>query len=134
MKSSLIGLAIAFLTINSQAELLKPLPDPLAAGWKGNAVCEKLQEDDQQRILRCSFPPGVGHEKHFHVAHFGYALSGGKMRIEDQSGVREVALKTGSSYASSGTEWHQVINIGDTTVTYLIVESLNNNASAPETP
>jgi hypothetical protein len=33
------------------------LPDPLAAGWKGEPVCEKLHEDEPLRILRCSFPP-----------------------------------------------------------------------------
>ena len=99
-----------------------PLPDPLQAGWKGVPVCELLREDDALRILRCSFAPGVGHERHFHVPHFGYALSGGRMRLTDAGGVREAELKTGSSFNSEGTAWHEVLNIGDTTVTYLIVE------------
>ena len=99
-----------------------PLPDPLVAGWGGKPVCERLHEDDKQRVLKCSFAPGVGHERHFHAAHFGYALSGGKMRITDQNGVREATLKTGSSFSSDGTAWHEVMNIGETDVTYLIVE------------
>ena len=33
------------------------LPDALAAGWKGQATCEKLEEYEQVRILRCAFPP-----------------------------------------------------------------------------
>ncbi|MCM8558452.1 cupin domain-containing protein [Sphingomicrobium sediminis] len=99
-----------------------PLPDPLAAGWQGEPVCEKLHEDAEQRVLRCSFPPGVGHERHYHDKHFGYALSGGRMRITDASGTREVDLATGSSYASDGTEWHEVVNVGETDVIYLIVE------------
>ena len=98
------------------------LPDPLAAGWKGEPVCERLLETSQQRILRCTFPPGVGHERHFHRAHFGYCLSGGKMRIIDDSGVREVELQTGSHSQSDGTPWHEVQNVGQTTVIYLIVE------------
>ena len=98
------------------------LPDPLAAGWKGKPVCEKLHEDARQRVLRCTFPPGVGHERHYHVAHFGYALSGGRMQLDDASGRRVVDLPTGSSYSSDGVEWHEVLNVGDTTVTYLIVE------------
>ncbi|NND00544.1 MAG: cupin domain-containing protein [Gammaproteobacteria bacterium] len=98
------------------------LADPLTAGWQGEAVCERLHEDFEQRILRCSFAPGVGHEKHFHAPHFGYALSGGKMRLTDRRGVREVDLVTGSSYTSEGVEWHEVLNVGDTTVRYLIVE------------
>lgn len=104
-----------------QAESGK-LPDPLAAGWQGKPVCQRLHEDAVQRILRCTFPPGVGHERHTHVAHFGYALSGGRMRITDERGVREVELATGSSYSSGGTPWHEVLNVGETTVVYLIVE------------
>ena len=107
------------LPFTSNAE---PLADPLAAGWQGQPVCEKLHEDESQRVLRCTFPSGVGHEKHFHAPHFGYALSGGKMRLIDAQGEREVTLATGSSYTSDGTEWHEVLNVGDTTVQYLIVE------------
>ncbi|QIK95245.1 cupin domain-containing protein [Sphingomonas sp. HDW15A] len=98
------------------------LTDPLAAGWRGRTVCERLHEDEQQRILRCTFPPGVGHERHFHVKHFGYALSGGTMRITDPSGTREVRIEPGSHFSSGGTAWHEVLNIGETTVAYLIVE------------
>ncbi len=99
------------------------LPDPLIAGWNGAPVCEKLHEDADQRILRCTFPPGVGHERHFHAPHFGYAVSGGRMQITDQTGAREVGLPTGSNYTSVGVEWHEVLNIGETTVVYLIVEA-----------
>ena len=99
-----------------------PLPDPLVAGWNGEPVCELLHEDSEQRVLRCVFEPGVGHERHFHAPSFGYALSGGRMRITDGNGTREVDLPTGSSYSSDGEVWHEVLNIGDTTVRYLIVE------------
>jgi quercetin dioxygenase-like cupin family protein len=98
------------------------LPDPLEAGWRGVPVCEKLHEDSEQRVLRCSFPPGVGHERHYHPRHFGYALAGGRMRITDAKGTREVELTTGSSFTSPGVAWHEVLNVGDTTVVYLIVE------------
>ena len=91
-----------------------PLPDPLAAGWKGKPVCEKLLDDDKQRVLRCTFPPGAGHDRHFHRPHFGYALSGGRMRLTDSNGVREATLTTGSVFTSEGTPWHEVLNIGDT--------------------
>jgi mannose-6-phosphate isomerase-like protein (cupin superfamily) len=99
-----------------------PLPDPLDAGWNGVPVCEKLHEDSSHRILRCSFPPLVGHERHFHNRHFGYAIAGGRMQITDSSGTREVDLATGSSFASDGVDWHEVVNIGDSTVMYLIIE------------
>ena len=99
------------------------LPDPLAAGWNGEQICELLHEDAHQRILRCTFPPGVGHEKHFHKAHFGYVLAGGKMRIVDDSGEREVDLQADYSWTSDGISWHEVLNVGETTAVYLIVES-----------
>ena len=98
------------------------LPDPLEAGWNGVPVCAKLHEDSDQRILRCTFAPSAGHERHFHNRHFGYAIAGGRMRITDSSGAREVDLATGSSFASDGVAWHEVVNIGDSTVVYLIIE------------
>ncbi len=98
------------------------LPDPVAAGWQGKPVCEILHEDVALRVFRCTFPPGVGHERHFHATHFGYALSGGTMRITDASGTREVTLTTGSSFFSDGIPWHEVVNVGETAVSYLMIE------------
>ena len=117
MVCAAFGLLVTNATFAKQT-----LPDPLRAGWQGMPVCERLFENDSQRILRCSFLPGAGHERHFHIAHFGYAISGGKMRLTDNQGVREVELKTGTSFSSDGTPWHEVLNIGKTTVIYLIIE------------
>ena len=113
------------LTIYLSASALgwsSELPDPVAAGWHGESVCEVLREDTELRIFRCTFPPGVGHERHFHPRHFGYALSGGTMRITSDSGTREVTLKTGSYFFSEGIAWHEGLNVGDTTVSYLMIE------------
>ena len=98
------------------------LPDPLAAGWEGRPVCERLHEDDRQRVLRCTFEPTVGHERHFHAPHFGYAIAGGRVRITDANGVREVEFPTGSHSVSEGVDWHEIVNIGKTTIVYLLVE------------
>ena len=46
------------------------------------------------------------------------------MRLTDAGGTRIAELKTGSSFSSGGTPWHEVLNIGDTTVSYLIIEPL----------
>jgi quercetin dioxygenase-like cupin family protein len=120
---SIVRLApVASLALLAGCATRPPLPDPLEAGWNDAPVCERLHEDSDQRILRCTFPPGVGHERHFHARHFGYALSGGRMRITDANGTREVDLATGSSFTSPGVAWHEAVNVGDTTVTYLIVE------------
>lgn len=98
------------------------LPDPLTAGWKGKKVCELLEENKSQRILKCTFAPGIGHERHFHLPHFGYTLVGSTFKIKDTTGTREINVKTGSYFNSNGTEWHEVLNIGDRTAIFLIIE------------
>ena len=110
------------LTVLVACTVQTTLPDPLAAGWNGEAVCEKLHEDSGQRVLRCTFPPGVGHERHFHDQHFGYTIAGGRMQITDSNGTREVDLATGISFTSDGVVWHEVLNIGESTTVFLIVE------------
>lgn len=81
-----------------------------------------MYEDADKRILRCTFPPGSGHERHFHAPHFGYAVAGGRVQITDESGITELDLRTGSSYTSEGVSWHEVVNTGNTTIIYLLVE------------
>ncbi len=98
------------------------LKDPLQAGWKNSKVCKVLEENEKIRTLKCVFPPGVGHEKHFHAAHFGYTLKGGKFRITDKTGTREVNVPTGYDFYNQRIEWHNVLNIGDSTAVFLIVE------------
>ncbi|UOR16123.1 cupin domain-containing protein [Qipengyuania aquimaris] len=117
--------AVATLAAGAHAgDTKEPLPSALEAGWNGERVCELRHQTDTHRVLRCTFPPGVGHERHYHPAHYGYALSGGTMQLTSESGTRTATLETGSDYSSDGTEWHEVVNVGDTTVTYLIVEEL----------
>ena len=97
-------------------------PDPLTAGWKGYSVCEVIEDNESVRTLKCTFAPGVGHERHFHAAHFGYTLSGSKFRITDTTGTREVNVPTGYSFFNDTIEWHEVLNIGQDTAVFLIVE------------
>jgi len=98
------------------------LPDPLQAGWNNKAVCELLKENENIRVLKCTFEPGVGHEKHYHKRHFGYAIAGSKFRITDAGGTREVSFPTNGYFYSEGTEWHKALNIGDSTAVFLIIE------------
>ena len=120
-----VALAASVATADTRGDSL--LPDPLAAGWNGKKVCEQLHEDADQRVLRCTFGPTVGHERHFHDKNFGYVIAGGRMRITDASGTREVDLVAGSSFTSDGEDWHEVVNVGDTAVVYLMVEPKNMN-------
>ena len=98
------------------------LPDPLDAGWNGEPVCEALHDDADHRVLRCTFPPGVGHERHYHDPHFGYTVAGARTRITDAGGTREVDVPAGSSFSSEGVEWHEVLNVEDSTGVFLLVE------------
>ena len=98
------------------------LPDPLKAGWNNQPVCEVLEDNTKQRILKCTFPPGVGHEKHYHNPHFGYTLKGSKFRITDQNGIKEIDVPTGSTFSKDEVTWHEVLNIGDSTAVFLIIE------------
>ena len=118
---AVVILILRFVLPNDAAANVAP-PDPLKAGWKGKQVCAVLHENDSLRVLRCAFAPGVGHEPHFHPAHFGFILEGGRMRITDANGTREQDTPSGASWWSDGISWHEAVNIGDTATSYLIVE------------
>ncbi len=98
------------------------LPHAFDAGWEGQKTCEILFEDDSARVGRCVFPPGIGHEKHYHNPHFGYVLEGGALRIVGSNGAREVTTQTGGDWSTTTVTVHEAMNIGDTTTSYLIVE------------
>jgi quercetin dioxygenase-like cupin family protein len=99
-----------------------PLPSAFDAKWHGQTVCEPLFENAAMRAARCTFPPGGGHERHFHPPHWGYIIAGGTMRITDANGTRVRDLKSGSTWWSDGIAWHEAVNVGTTTSVYIIVE------------
>ncbi len=101
-----------------------PLPSAFDAGWHGQKVCELLFDNAQMRTARCKFPPGVGHERHFHAAHWGYIVQGATMRITTAAGTVDRVLKAGDSWWSDGIAWHEAINIGPETGVYIIVEPI----------
>jgi len=101
------------------------LPHAFDAGWEGEKTCELLFTDETMRVARCVFPPGVGHEKHYHNPHFGYVLEGGTVRIVDSKGKREVSTLAGGDWSTATVTVHEVLNTGDTRTSYLIVEPIN---------
>jgi quercetin dioxygenase-like cupin family protein len=125
MRISVFYPAVLLMTIVISCSEKKSLPDPLEAGWNNEAVCEVLEENEKRRVLKCTFPPGVGHEKHFHAPHFGYTLKGSKFRIKDDKGTREVQVLSGSSFSKEEVTSHEVLNIGDSTAVFLIFEAKN---------
>jgi quercetin dioxygenase-like cupin family protein len=98
------------------------LPHALDAGWQGQKTCELLYENAAVRVGRCAFPPGVGHEKHYHNPHFGYVLEGGTMRLVDSKGEQTAATVAGDHWSTSEVTVHEGLNVGKTTTRYLIVE------------
>ncbi len=123
MKRIGLMLALALGACASASAQVAPLPTALCAGWQGERVCEQLHEDAEIRVIRCTFPPGVGHEMHYHPPHFGYVLSGESvMRITTEEGVREAPVRAGGSFSNDAEVRHTALNIGEQTTTYLIVE------------
>ena len=105
-----------------EPEAVNELPAAIEAGWEGEKVCELLFENAEMRAARCAFPPGIGHEKHYHPPHWGYIIKGGVMRITDEDGTREQETPAGGSWWSDGVDWHEAVNIGETETVYVIVE------------
>ena len=100
------------------------LPHSFEAGWQGEDVCEVLFENDETIIGKCTFPPGVGHEKHYHHPHFGYVLQGSTtFSITDASGTEEVQIETGGTWSTDTIRIHEAVNVGEDTASFLIVES-----------
>ena len=128
LRIRLIHAIIATLTLIAAAAaaptspIAPQLPDPVQAGWHGRKVCAVLADNPQVRTLRCTFPPGEGHERHFHAVHWGYVLAPSTMRITTAKGSAVRELKAGDTWWSDGTAWHEVLNVGTTTGVYLIVE------------
>src|SRR5262245_46776374 len=86
--------------------------------------CEKLFEDDKIRVLRCIFAPTEVHVRHEHPPNLVYTLSGGTARTETALGTREGESKTDNfRINSTPLAWHEVTNIGDTTLRYLRIET-----------
>jgi quercetin dioxygenase-like cupin family protein len=119
-------LSLALTAHAALADGVEGLPHAFDAGWKGQKTCAVLFEDAGMRVARCEFPPGVGHEKHYHNPHFGYVLEGGTLRIVDGEGERVVTTEADGSWSTTAVTVHEATNIGDTTTSYLIVEPIRH--------
>src|SRR5712691_4535475 len=54
--------------------------------------------------------------------HYIYVLGAGRARVTDDKGTREIQGTPGIFRANPRIEWHEILNIGDTTLQYLVVE------------
>jgi quercetin dioxygenase-like cupin family protein len=97
-------------------------PDALAVEWQGKKPCENLYEDHQIRVLRCTFAPGAAHLRHSHPATFNYVLAGGKVELQSEAGIVQREIPSDAHVSSPPVSWHEVKNVGDTTLRMLLVE------------
>jgi len=90
--------------------------------WNGRAKSpvKNFTRTTKYESYVASFPPGAKHLRHQHPASFGYWLSGGKVEALNASGTRQVETVTDAATLSPAIPWHEVTNIGDTTLRYLV--------------
>ncbi len=98
-------------------------PHSFEAGWKGEDVCEVLFENEEMIVGKCVFPPGVGHEKHYHYPHFGYILEGATFRVTDAEGTQDLETAAGVTWSDDSISVHEALNVGQTTGSALIIET-----------
>jgi quercetin dioxygenase-like cupin family protein len=122
MKTLILMLIVSAAASAAPAEQDPTLPHAFDAGWAGQKTCTVLFEDESVRVGRCVFPPGIGHEKHYHNPHFGYVLEGSTLRIVDHRGERTITTEAGGTWSTGAVTVHEAVNIGDVTTSYLIVE------------
>ena len=88
------------------------------------AVATGLVDDDRVRVTRFDFTPGA--ETGWHVHGFDYvitALTDCRMMLEEPGGTtREVLVSAGSAYRRDRGVEHNVINGGETRMSFVEVE------------
>ena len=126
--ATVTGASLSLLAAPS-AVMANDVPDALSVEWQGKKPCEKLFEDAQVRIARCTFPPGTVHACHSHPSSLTYVLSGGKAQVQDEKGTRKIDIVTGAFVDAPPTPWHEFTNIGETMVQVLLVEKKYQAAS-----
>ena len=117
-----LGIVAGASVVTPPVVMADDVPDALSVEWQGKKPCEKLFEDAQIRIMRCTFPPGAMHVCHSHPSYFTYVLSGGQLQMQDEKGTRKIDLVAGAFVDAPPIPWHQGTNIGETTVQGLIIE------------
>jgi quercetin dioxygenase-like cupin family protein len=114
--------AMLALPVTRFVAMAADVPNALAVEWGGDKPCEKLFEDGQIRVARCTFAKGVMHLCHSHPSYFTYVLSGGQAQVQDEKGIRKIDVIAGTFADVPPIQWHELSNIGERTLQYLVVE------------
>jgi quercetin dioxygenase-like cupin family protein len=110
--ATVTGASLSLLAAPS-AVMADDVPDALSVEWQGKKPCEKLFEDAQVRVARCTFPPGAVHACHSHPSSLTYVLSGGKAQVQDEKGTRKVDIAAGAFVDAPPTPWHEFTVVGE---------------------
>jgi quercetin dioxygenase-like cupin family protein len=106
------------------------VPGALSVEWEGKKPCEKLFEDDEIRVARCTFPEGTVHVCHARPSYLTYDLSGGLAEVQHDKGKRKIEVVAGAFANVSPIPWHEIADIGETTLQYLLIEKKYQPAPA----
>jgi beta-alanine degradation protein BauB len=80
-------------------------------------------ENDRVIVTEWRFAPGAETGQHVHAHDYVVVpLTNGILRLQEASGVRDVELKAGSSYARLAGVAHNVINANDFEFRFVEVE------------
>ena len=132
------SMAIIIAATLTSAVQAADVPDALSVEWQGKHPCEKLFEDAQIRVARCTFAPGVVHVCHSHPSYLTYVVTGGQAQVQDDKGTRKIDVVAGAFANVASIPWHEYTNIGDTTIQYVVVEkkyespSIADQSSCPK--
>lgn len=87
------------------------------------AISTLQVENDRVIVTQWRFPPGAetGHHVHAHD-YVVVPLTSGVLRLVEPSGIRDVALTAGGSYARPAGVAHNVININDFAFSFVEIE------------
>ncbi len=118
MKKALLASVIsALLFSNAFAKEKKVEPAHLASP----SQYELLLENDEVFVLKMTLKPGEQDNWHKHNAETVYFEKGGKATITTSN--KDMTLEIPDGYVMWHDQWeHQVKNVGDTTITAIIVE------------
>ncbi len=87
------------------------------------AIPTVMVDDRHSRVTRWDFEPGAETGFHRHgMAYVVVPVTDGTLRIEDTQGEREVSLTAGVAYTREAGVEHNVINAGQSRLSFVEVE------------
>jgi quercetin dioxygenase-like cupin family protein len=122
MNVTKIAILAATITASFTIAQAAEVPNALTVEWEGKHPCEKLFEDAQVRVVRCTFPPGAVHVCHSDPSYLTYVVSGGQAQVQDDKGTRKIDVVAGAFTSVPPIPWHELTNVGETTLQYVVVE------------